>query len=100
MSEAVLFPMTAAQARGLEDLRLVQFTQDDGAQCYHGTFTAFDGVTGRAQMLSTHDFRRFDIRTHRAGGGEQGHGPVSAQSGRPLRHDRTAGQREPLAHAV
>jgi hypothetical protein len=63
VSEAVLFPMTAAQARGLEDLRLVQFTQDDGAQCYHGTFTAFDGVTGRAQMLSTNDFRRFDIRT-------------------------------------
>lgn len=63
VSEAVLFPMTAAQARGLEDLRLVQFAQDDGKTCYHGTFTAFDGVTGRAQMLSTQDFRRFDIRT-------------------------------------
>ncbi|WP_245652531.1 glycoside hydrolase family 130 protein [Novosphingobium capsulatum] len=63
VSEAVLFPMTAAQARGLEDLRLVQFRQDDGTACYHGTFTAFDGVTGRTQMLSTSDFRRFDIRT-------------------------------------
>jgi predicted GH43/DUF377 family glycosyl hydrolase len=63
VSEAVLFPMTAAQARGLEDLRLVQFAQDDGSTCYYGTFTAFDGLTGRAQMLSTRDFRQFDIRT-------------------------------------
>ncbi|NKJ44662.1 glycoside hydrolase family 130 protein [Novosphingobium sp. SG720] len=63
VSEAVLFPLTAAQARGLEDLRLVQFAQDDGSICYHGTFTAFDGVTGRTQMLSTRDFRRFDMRT-------------------------------------
>ena len=62
VSEAVLFPMTPSQARGIEDLRLVACQEEDGATNYLGTFTAFDGVTGRAEMLSTRDFRFFQMR--------------------------------------
>lgn len=61
ISEAVLFPMTPSQSRGLEDLRMVEFREDDGSTRYLGTFTAFDGVTGRAEMLSTTDFRSFHM---------------------------------------
>ena len=61
ISEAVLFPMTPSPSRGLEDLRMVEFHEDDGSTRYLGTFTAFDGITGRAEMLSTTDFRSFHM---------------------------------------
>ncbi len=62
LSEAVLFPMTDSQARGLEDLRLVTLTEDDGSSRYVGLFTAFDGRDARQQILTTTDFNCFEMR--------------------------------------
>jgi len=43
LSELVLFPISEAESRGMEDMRLVRFIDDDGTPCYYGTYTAFDG---------------------------------------------------------
>jgi predicted GH43/DUF377 family glycosyl hydrolase len=61
LSGTVLFPMTAAQSKGLEDMRLVQFTHDDGAVEWIGTFTAYNGATIRSELLQTTDFRSFRL---------------------------------------
>ncbi|MEH3106265.1 MAG: glycoside hydrolase family 130 protein [Sphingomonas fennica] len=61
LSGTVLFPMTAAQRNGLEDLRLVQFTHDDGRVEYLGTYTAYNGATIRSELLRTSDFRTFAL---------------------------------------
>ena len=59
LSGTVLFPITEAQRNGLEDLRLVQFTHDDGSVEWLGTYTAYSGSTIRSELLRTHDFRSF-----------------------------------------
>ena len=59
LSGTVLFPMTAAQRNGLEDLRLVEFTHDDGSVEWLGTYTAYNGATIRSELLRTPDFRTF-----------------------------------------
>ena len=61
VSGTVLFPITAAQANGLEDLRLVQFHHDDGMVEWLGTYTAYNGHVIQSEMLRTRDFRRFDM---------------------------------------
>lgn len=61
VSGTVLFPITAAQANGLEDLRLVQFHHDDGMVEWLGTYTAYNGQVIQSEMLRTRDFRRFDM---------------------------------------
>lgn len=61
LSGTVLFPMTAAQRNGLEDLRLVEFTHDDGSVEWMGTYTAYNGATIRSELLRTPDFRTFKL---------------------------------------
>ena len=61
LSGTVLFPMTAAQRNGLEDLRLVEFTHDDGSVEWMGTYTAYNGATIRSELLRTPDFRTFTL---------------------------------------
>ncbi|MBN1343769.1 MAG: glycoside hydrolase family 130 protein [Phycisphaerae bacterium] len=43
LSEIVIFPYSENESHGLEDLRLVMFTGDDGSRRYYGTYTAFNG---------------------------------------------------------
>jgi predicted GH43/DUF377 family glycosyl hydrolase len=62
LSETVLFPVTQAQRQGLEDLRLVRFTDEQGAVTYLGTYTAFDGRSARSELLSADNFQRFTLR--------------------------------------
>jgi predicted GH43/DUF377 family glycosyl hydrolase len=62
ISETVLFPVLPSQRQGIEDLRLVRFTEDDGAVTYHGTYTAFSGAEARPELLTGIDFRNFDMR--------------------------------------
>jgi predicted GH43/DUF377 family glycosyl hydrolase len=57
----VIFPVTPAQAGGLEDLRLTHFTHDDGTTEYIGTYTAYSGRDIRSELLRTCDFRRFAL---------------------------------------
>ncbi len=62
ISETVLFPVLPSQHQGIEDLRLVRFEQDDGSIRYYGTYTAFNGMDARSEMLSSDDFRSFDMQ--------------------------------------
>jgi hypothetical protein len=39
-SESVLFPVTKSQSRGIEDLRMVRFVEEDGEVHFLGTYTA------------------------------------------------------------
>ena len=62
LSEQVVYPFLPIQGRGIEDVRLVEFIDDDGASTYRGTFTAFNGSDVRQAMLRTDDFAEFDMR--------------------------------------
>jgi predicted GH43/DUF377 family glycosyl hydrolase len=53
--------VTPAQANGLEDLRLTQFTHEDGRQEYFGTYTAYSGSGIRSQLLRTETFREIGL---------------------------------------
>nr|WP_283773384.1 glycoside hydrolase family 130 protein [Altererythrobacter sp. KTW20L] len=61
ISSTVLFPVTEAQRNGLEDLRLVQFTDDDGSTEFIGTYTAYSGHAIRSELLRTRDFNSFSL---------------------------------------
>lgn len=62
VSETVVFPVLPSQRQGVEDLRLVNFTDDDGVRSVIGTYTAFDGKTVRQEMLRGVDLRTFEMR--------------------------------------
>jgi predicted GH43/DUF377 family glycosyl hydrolase len=61
LSGTVIFPFTAQQRNGLEDLRLVRFVEDDGEITYYGTYTAYSGSAIASEMMRTKDFRSFDL---------------------------------------
>jgi predicted GH43/DUF377 family glycosyl hydrolase len=61
LSGTVIFPMTAAQSKGLEDLRLVEFQHDDGSVEWLGTYTAYNGEAIRSELIRTRDFRTFEL---------------------------------------
>jgi len=50
-SEVVIFPISENESRGIEDVRLVMFTDDDGTAHYFGTYTAYDGRSIMPQLL-------------------------------------------------
>jgi predicted GH43/DUF377 family glycosyl hydrolase len=60
-SETVLFPVVPSQSRGIEDLRLVQFREDDGRTTYMGSYTAVCAESARQELLQTDDFRLFHM---------------------------------------
>ena len=62
LSESVLFPVLPSQSRGIEDLRMVRFVEDDGSVSHLGTYTAFDGQSARTELLRAFDFRTFLMR--------------------------------------
>jgi predicted GH43/DUF377 family glycosyl hydrolase len=53
-SEAVIFPTSENEARGIEDARMVRFVDDDQSVRYYATFTAYNGFRIFPQ-LSEHD---------------------------------------------
>jgi predicted GH43/DUF377 family glycosyl hydrolase len=61
LSGTVIFPVTDQQSKGLEDLRLVEFTHDDGAKEWIGTYTAYNGSAIQSELMRTKDFRAFDL---------------------------------------
>ncbi|MBI5094318.1 MAG: glycoside hydrolase family 130 protein [Candidatus Hydrogenedentes bacterium] len=63
ISEMVIFPQSEGESRGIEDLRLVRFVEDDGEPTYYGTYTAYNGIRTLPMMLETKDFRKVDIHT-------------------------------------
>jgi predicted GH43/DUF377 family glycosyl hydrolase len=60
LSERVIFPITNAQANGIEDARFVEFN-DDGRKTFYATYTAYSGRAIRSELLETTDFRSFRL---------------------------------------
>jgi predicted GH43/DUF377 family glycosyl hydrolase len=60
LSAIAIFPVTAHQRHGIEDLRLVRFEDDEGV-IYLGTYTAFSGETIRQELFRTTDFATFEL---------------------------------------
>ncbi len=63
LTQRVLFPNGPTDSQGMEDARLVAFTQADGSVVYFATYTAFDGFNILPQLISTADFETFRIAT-------------------------------------
>ena len=61
-SETVIFPVLPSQRQGVEDLRLVNFTDHDGVRSVIGTYTAFDGKEARQELLRGVDLRTVEMR--------------------------------------
>ena len=61
LSGTVIFPITAAQSKGLEDLCFVWFSHDDGSVEWLGTYTAYNGSTIQSELMRTRDFRACDL---------------------------------------
>ncbi|RZK93220.1 MAG: glycosidase, partial [Methylobacterium sp.] len=62
VSETVIFPVLPSQRQGVEDLRLVNFTDHDGVRSIIGTYTAFDGREARQELLRGVDLRTVEMR--------------------------------------
>jgi predicted GH43/DUF377 family glycosyl hydrolase len=62
VSETVIFPILPSQRQGIEDLRLVNFTDHDGVRSIIGTYTAFDGQAARQELLRGIDLRTVEMR--------------------------------------
>jgi predicted GH43/DUF377 family glycosyl hydrolase len=61
LSGTVIFPITRAQSKGLEDLRICHFHHDDGSEEWIGTYTAYNGSEIQSELMRTRDFRAFDL---------------------------------------
>jgi len=62
-SEMVIFPSSENESRGIEDLRLVRFCDDDGSARYYGTYTAYNGFCILPQLLEIADQRHVKVHT-------------------------------------
>jgi predicted GH43/DUF377 family glycosyl hydrolase len=63
LDELVIFPMSADDSHGMEDLRMTRFVEDDGKVTYYGTYTAYNGVRTLPMLMDTRDFRRFEFHS-------------------------------------
>jgi len=61
LSGTVIFPITQAQSKGLEDLRICHFRHDDGEEEWIGTYTAYNGSQIQSELMRTRDWRAFDL---------------------------------------
>jgi predicted GH43/DUF377 family glycosyl hydrolase len=62
-SEIVIFPASENESRGIEDLRLVRFTEDDGSRVLYGTYTAYNGFAIFPTLLENRGLDTVEIRT-------------------------------------
>lgn len=73
ISERVIFPISDAESRGIEDARFVRFVDDDNSESIIGTYTAFNGHTILSKLITTEDFYTFRVMPLH-GEGSQGKG--------------------------
>ena len=62
LGSRVIFPVSEAESGGMEDVRFVEFSDQDKTT-YLGTYTAFDGKKIRPKIIETQDFISFSIRS-------------------------------------
>ncbi len=63
VSDAVLFPICEAESQGMEDMRIVRFSDDDGSVCYYGTYTAYNGRQTLPQIVEMSEPNFARVRT-------------------------------------
>jgi len=63
VSDIIIFPENDNEARGIEDVRLVRFIDDDDSVTWFGTYTAFDGYRILPMLIETSDFRSIEVHT-------------------------------------
>ena len=63
ISEMVVFPYSENESNGIEDMRLVQFTDDDGSIRYYGTYTAFNGSRILPQLMEIREYKTLEVHT-------------------------------------
>ena len=63
IEDMVLFPISETESQGMEDMRLVHFTDDDGTVAYYGTYTAYNGRLILPQILEVKHRDHADILT-------------------------------------
>ena len=73
LSAQVLLPAVDEERNGIEDVRLVRFTTDDGEVEYRATYTAYDGSRIGSRLLVSTDLRTA-TSTRLAGPGARGKG--------------------------
>lgn len=66
LTSRVLVPVADEEQKGIEDARFVEYG-DGEIQEYRATFTAYDGHSAASRLMTTTDFRSFEI--HRLTGG-------------------------------
>ncbi len=62
ISEMVVFPYSENESNGIEDMRLVRFTDDDGSIRYYGTYTAFNGSRILPQLMEIREYKTLEVR--------------------------------------
>ncbi len=62
INERVIFPISFAERKGIEDARFVKFTHMNGKVIYYATYTAFDGFTVLPKLIQTRDFYHFKVK--------------------------------------
>ena len=70
ISERVIFPVSSAEQKGIEDARFVRFVDEDGVVIYYATYTAYDGFTILPKIITTTDFYHFRTRPLRGPGAQ------------------------------
>ncbi len=60
-AEIVIFPFSDIERHGIEDLRMVQFIDDDGTVVHYGTFTAFNGERIFPQLMEFRGAGKIEI---------------------------------------
>lgn len=63
LSEKIIFPVIPIQSNGIEDVRLVAHTDENGGTSYYATYTAYDGRNVLPQLFVTEDFCHFKFVT-------------------------------------
>jgi predicted GH43/DUF377 family glycosyl hydrolase len=63
ISQLVIFPQSDNEIRGIEDLRMVRFVDDDGKVTYFGTYNAYNGYRVLPQLMETSDLHHVQVHT-------------------------------------
>jgi predicted GH43/DUF377 family glycosyl hydrolase len=63
ISELVVFPIAETESQGMEDMRLVRFTEEDGSYSYYGTYTAYNGSQILPQLMASRKAGQVEVFT-------------------------------------
>ena len=76
VEDMVLFPISESESQGMEDMRLVAFTDDNGERIIYGTYTAFNGRRILPQII--------EVKTDGVGHVQTLHGEFAQNKGLAL----------------